>query len=82
MAGGLVASMIAFAAGAILNFAVTAEAGQPGLNLHNLGVVLTTVGAIGVVYSLVALFAGGGPRRHRAALDDGRGNVQPKEDCF
>ncbi len=40
------------------------------------------VGAVGAVLSLVALFAGTGPRRHRTTVDDGRGNVVRREDTY
>ena len=37
MAGGLVASIITFAVGAVLDFAVTVGPDQHGFNIHNVG---------------------------------------------
>lgn len=75
MAGRLVPSIIAFAVGAVLDFAVTVGPDQHGFNIHTIGVILMIVGVVGAVLCLIALFAGSGPRRHRATVDDGRGNV-------
>ena len=57
MAGGLVASIITFAVGAILDFAVTVGPDQHGFNIHNVGVILMIVGAVGAVLSLIGFFA-------------------------
>ena len=46
MIGGLVASLIVFAVGAILDFAVTASQYQHGFNIRTVGVILMIVGAI------------------------------------
>jgi hypothetical protein len=73
-AGGLVASIIALAVGAILDFAVTASPEQHGFNVNKVGVILMIVGAVGAVLSLIAMLAGN-TRRHRTVVDDGRGNV-------
>src|SRR5580692_5124983 len=43
-AGGLVASIIAFAVGAILNYAVTVNPDQHGFNVNKVGVILMIVG--------------------------------------
>ena len=82
MAGGLVASIIAFAVGAVLDFAVTVGPDQHGFNIHTVGVILMVVGAVGAVLSLFALFAGSGPRRHRTTIDDGAGNVVRRDDTY
>ena len=60
---GIVLSLILIAVGAILKFAVTADA--DGINLETAGVILMIVGAIGVVLSLVfwASWGGFGGRR-------------------
>jgi hypothetical protein len=81
MIGGLVTSLIVFAVGAILDFAVTASQYQHGFNIRTVGVILMIVGAVGAVLSLVA-FAFGGSRRHRTVVDDGRGNVIRREDTY
>lgn len=82
MAGGLVASIIAFAVGAVLDFAVTVGPDQHGFNIHTVGVILMIVGVVGAVLSLVALFAWSGPRRHRTIVDDGQGTVVRRDDTY
>lgn len=81
MVGGLVASIIAFAVGAVLDFAVTVGPDQHGFNIHNVGVILMIVGAVGAVLSLIG-FMGTGIRRHRTVVDDGRGNVVRRDDTY
>ena len=54
-AGGLVASIIAFAVGAILDYAVTVSPDQHGFNVNKVGVILMIVGVLGLVVSLVVL---------------------------
>jgi uncharacterized membrane protein len=73
-AGGLVASIIAFAVGAIFDFAVTVNPDQHGFNVNKVGVILMIVGAVGAVLSLMAMLVGNS-RRHRMVVDDGQGNV-------
>jgi hypothetical protein len=82
MAGGLVASIVAFAVGAVLDFAVTVDPDQHGFNIHTIGVILMIVGAVGAVLSLLAFFVGSGPRRHRTTIDDGRGTVVRKDETY
>jgi hypothetical protein len=83
MAAGLVASIIAFAVGAVLDFALTVNSDQHGFNVHTVGVILMIVGAIGAALSLIGYFAGGGfMRKHRTVVDDGRGNVMQREDTY
>ena len=57
-AGGLVASIIAFAVGAILDFAVTVSSDQHGFNVNKVGVILMVVGVVGALLSLIAMLAG------------------------
>jgi hypothetical protein len=78
-AGGLVASIIAFAVGAILDYAVTVSSDQHGFNVNKVGVILMIVGAVGAVLSLIAMVLAG-TRRRRTVVDDGRGNVMRRED--
>ena len=73
-AGGLVASIIAFAVGAILDFAVTVSPDQHGFNVNKVGVILMIVGVVGAALSLIAMVLGN-TRRHRTVVDDGQGNV-------
>lgn len=83
MIGGMVVSLIVFAVGAILDFAVTVSEYQHGFNIHTVGVILMIIGAVGFVISAIAAFAGGaGWRRHRTIVDDGRGNVVRREDTY
>jgi hypothetical protein len=82
MIGGFVVSLVVFAVGAILDFAVTVSSTEHGFNVHTVGVILMIVGAIGAVISLVALFAGGGWHRHSTTIDDGRGNIAHREDTY
>jgi hypothetical protein len=81
MAGGLVASVVAFAVGAILDFAVTASPYQHGFNIHTVGVILMIVGVVGAVLSIVGI-VGTVVRRHRTIVDDGQGNVVRREDTY
>lgn len=73
-AGGLVVSIIAFAVGAILDWAVTVSPYQHGFNINKVGVILMIVGVVGAVLSLIVM-AFGSARRSRTVMDDGRGNV-------
>jgi hypothetical protein len=73
-AGGLVASIIAFAVGAILDYAVTVSPDQHGFNVSKVGVILMIVGIVGAVLSLIAMVFGN-TRRHRTVVDDGQGNA-------
>jgi hypothetical protein len=82
MAAGLTASIIALAVGAVLDFAVTVGPDQHGFNIHNVGVILMIVGAVGALLSLAALFVGSGPRRHRTTIQDGQGNVVRRDDSY
>jgi hypothetical protein len=82
MASGLVASIIAFAVGAVLDFALTVSPDQHGFNVHTVGVILMIVGVVGAIVSLIALFAGNGPRRHRTVIDDGQGHVARKDETY
>jgi hypothetical protein len=81
MVGGLVASIIAFAVGAVLDFALTVSPDQHGFNVHTVGVILMIVGVVGAVLSLIGMLATGF-RRHRTVVDDGRGNVVRRDDTF
>jgi hypothetical protein len=79
MASGLVASIIAFAVGAILDFAVTTNTEQHGFNIHTVGVILMVVGVVGAVLSLIGML-GTNLRRHRTVINDGRGTVVTRQD--
>jgi uncharacterized membrane protein YidH (DUF202 family) len=83
MVGGAVVSIIVFAVGAILDFAVTTSTVQHGFNIKTVGVILMIVGAIGFVVSLASwTFMDNGWRRHRTMVDDGQGNVVRREDTY
>jgi hypothetical protein len=79
--GGLATSIVVFAVGAILRFAVTVNTLQHGFNIHTVGVILMIVGAVGAVLSLIAMLAAGRGRR-RTVIDDGRGNVIRRDDMY
>ena len=79
--GGLATSIVVFAAGAILRFALTVNTLQHGFNIHTVGVILMIVGAVGAVLSLIAMAMASTGRR-RTVVDDGRGNVVQREDTY
>ena len=83
MISGIVSSVLVFAVGAILDFAVTVSPYQHGFNIRTVGVILMIVGAVAFVLSLCAFGLGGtGFRRHRTVVDDGQGNVMRREDTY
>jgi hypothetical protein len=83
MIGGFVVSLVVFAVGAILDFAVTVSTYQHGFNIRTVGLILMIVGAIGAVVSLIALaFSDTGWRRRRTVVQDDRGNVTRREDTY
>jgi hypothetical protein len=81
MIGGLVASIIAFAVGAVLDFAVTVNPNQHGFNVHTIGIILMLVGVVGALLSIIGLVSTNF-RRHRTVIDDGRGNVLQRDDTY
>lgn len=82
MAGGLVASLITFAVGAILDFAITTSPNQHGFNLNTVGVILMIVGVVGAIASVAFFSLGTGTRRHRTVVDDSNGNFVQREDTY
>ena len=78
-AGGLVISIIAFAVGAILDFAVTVSTEQHGFNVNKVGVILMIVGAVGAIISIIVMVSANTVRR-RTVVDDGQGNVVRRVD--
>lgn len=81
MIGGLATSIVVFAVGAVLDFALTTSPDQHGFNVNTVGVILMVVGAVGAVLSLIGIL-GSGMRRHRTVVDDGRGNVMRRDDTY
>jgi uncharacterized membrane protein len=79
--GGLATSIVVFAVGAVLRFAITVSTYQHGFNVHTVGVILMIVGAVGAVISLIAMMSMG-MGRHRTVVDDGRGNVVRRDDTY
>ena len=77
-AGGLVLSVIVFAVGAILDWAVT-EPYQHGFNINKAGAILMVVGVVGAVLSIIVLVVAN-TRRQRTVVDDGHGNVVRRVD--
>jgi hypothetical protein len=83
MIAGAVLSIIVFAVGAILDFALTVSPYQHGFNVRTVGVILMIVGAVGFVLAVIAGIAGSARfSRRRTVVDDGRGNVVRREDRF
>ena len=78
-AGGLVVSIIAFAIGAILDWAVTVTPYQHGFNVNKVGVILMIVGVVGAVLSIIVMVLGN-TRRSQTVVDDGHGNVSRRID--
>jgi hypothetical protein len=79
--GGLVTSIVVFAVGAVLRFALTVNTIQHGFNIHTVGVILMIVGAVGALLSLIGM-AMASAGRHRTVVDDGRGNVVRRDDTY
>lgn len=77
-AGGLVVSIVVFAVGAVLDWAVT-EPYQHGFNINKVGWILMVVGVVGAVLSVIVMVAAN-TRRRRTVLDDGQGNVVRRVD--
>jgi hypothetical protein len=65
---GIVLSLLMIAAGAIMRFAITAEAN--GFNVGTAGMVLMVVGVIGAVFSIAYWASWGGftPRGQRSTV--------------
>jgi len=78
-AGGLVTSIIAFAVGAVLDFAVVVNPDQHGFNVNKVGMILMIVGAVGAVLSLLAMLFANSRRQH-TVVDDGDGHVVRRVD--
>ena len=58
---GITTSMLLIAAGAIMRFAVTAQA--TGFSVHTVGVILMIVGIVGAILSIAFWASWGGIRR-------------------
>ncbi|HLH29312.1 MAG TPA: hypothetical protein VKW77_10370 [Acidimicrobiales bacterium] len=81
MAGSLAASIVVFAVGAILDYALVTNPDQHGFNVQTVGVILMVVGAVGAVLSIIGMVASG-YRKHRTVVDDDRGHVIRREDTY
>ena len=75
---GVGVSLLLIAAGAILTWAVSAEAS--GIDLNTVGVILMVVGAIGLVLSLFFWSSWGGFGTHRKAVESGPGGTTVTEE--
>jgi hypothetical protein len=75
---GVGVSLLLVAAGAILTWAVSAEAS--GIDLNAVGVILMVVGAVGLVLSLVFWSSWGGFGTHRKAVESGPGGTTVTEE--
>ena len=78
-AGGLAVSIIVFAVGAILDWAVTVSPYQHGFNVNKVGVILMIVGVVGAVLSIIMMVMAN-TRRERTVVDDGRNTVVRRTD--
>jgi hypothetical protein len=78
-AGGLVVSIIVFAVGAILDWAVTVSPYQHGFNVNKVGSILMIVGVVGAVLSAIVMVAAN-TRRRRMVVNEGQGNVVRRVD--
>ncbi|HZU80024.1 MAG TPA: hypothetical protein VE991_08910 [Acidimicrobiales bacterium] len=76
---GVGTSIVIFAIGAVLRFAVSVS--STSVNLHTIGVILMIVGAVGFVLSLFFWSSwggfGGGRYRERTIVDRGPGYAGP-----
>jgi hypothetical protein len=75
---GVGVSLLLIAAGAILTWAVSAEAS--GIDLNTVGVILMVVGGVGLVLSLVFWSSWGGFGTHRKAVESGPGGTTVTEE--
>ncbi len=81
---GVGASLVLFAAGAVMRFAVSVSSTH--FNVQTIGVILMIVGAVGFVVSLFfwsswgGFGGGGGYRRQRTV--SGPGGVTQREDVY
>ena len=78
--GGLAVSINAFAAGAVLDWAVT-QRHQNGFNISMVGGILMIVGIVGAVISIIVMVAGTA-RRQRTTMDVGQKNVVRRFDVL
>lgn len=69
---GITTSLILIAAGAIMRFAVTAQA--TGFSVHTVGVILMIVGIVGAILS-IAFWASWGGFNRRTTVVERRGDV-------
>jgi hypothetical protein len=75
---GVGVSLLLIAAGAILTWAVTADAS--GVDLNTIGVILMVVGAAGLLLSLVFWSSWGSFGTHRRAVESGPGGTVVREE--
>jgi uncharacterized membrane protein len=78
-AGGLAVSIIVFAVGAILDWAVTVSPYQHGFNINKVGAILMIVGVVGAVLSVIVMVMANSRRQH-TVVQDGAGNVVRRTD--
>jgi hypothetical protein len=78
---GIGVGLLLFAIGAILDFGVTVSEYQHGFNIHNVGVILMIVGAVGFVLSLLFFLGGRGwyGQRRETYVDNGSSVVRRED---
>lgn len=80
---GIGTSIVVFAIGAILRFAISVQTN--GFNVHTIGVILMVVGAVGLVVSAIfwnSWGGFGGSRRSRVVTQDGAGTVVDERQTY
>lgn len=82
MTGGFATSLLVFAVGAILDFAVTVSPYQHGFDIHTVGLILMIVGAVGGVIALIGVAVGAARRGRRTVVQDAHGNVVRSEETY
>jgi hypothetical protein len=80
-AGALAVSIIVFAVGAILDWAVTASTDQHGFNINKVGMILMIVGIVGAIVSILVMIFGNTTRRH-TVVEDGHGTVVRRDSTY
>jgi hypothetical protein len=79
---GIVFSLLLFAAGAVMRYAVTVT--TDGINLHTAGVILMVVGVVGAIFSAInwATWGGVGTYGGRGASTVGTTTVTRERDVL
>jgi hypothetical protein len=82
MIGGLLTSIVVFASGAVLRFAVAVNPFQHGLSLQMVGLILMCIAGAGMFLTALALVTEGDWRQYQSAIRDGAAQSIRQEDAF